>query len=190
MANLRDQGYPSSSTTRRRPGLQPRVSNYVQGSGEVNKSEIPSGYQQSYPKINADQLMDDNATAYAEALNKALNVSKAPINVEGRTVLFEPDYNWGKWTDTTYTARTPQGTRLGFANHYHDFNPSGVNGYSAGIDNLYGLGEDYISKEFNLPLGVTASMEYDGDGTLSGNLEVPQRNYYIQALANLLRGQR
>lgn len=142
------------------------------------------------PRIESEQLYNDNAQKVGTLINAMMKAKNIPVEVNGQTNLFSPDYNWGKWTDTTYSARTPDGTRLGFANKYHDFNPSGMNGYSVGVDNLYGLGEDYKYKEYNLPLGVTASMEYDGDGTLAGSLEVPQRNYYLQALANLLRGQR
>ena len=141
-----------------------------------------------HPNIEVDQLINDKAQAYGSLLNAALKAKNIPVDVSGGTYLYQPDYYWGNWTNTNYTARTPEGTRLGFVNKQHDFNPSGMNSYSAGIDNLYGLGEDYVSKEYNLPLGITASMEYDGDGTLTGNLDVPQKNYYIQALANLLRG--
>lgn len=143
-----------------------------------------------HPRIESEQLYNDNAQKVGMLLNAVLKQKNIPIDIHGHTELFTPDYNWGKWTDKTYSAWTPNGTRLGYASKDHDFNPSGMNQYSAGIDNLYGLGENYVNKEYSLPLGVTASMEYDGDGTLAGSLEVPQRNYYLQALANLLRGQR
>lgn len=142
------------------------------------------------PIIESDQLINDKAEKYGMLLNAAMKATNLPVNVNGNTQLFSPDYNWGKWTDEMYSAWTPNGTRLGYANKYHEFNPSGNNGYSVGIDNLYGLGEDYVNKEYNLPLGIRASMEYDGDGTLSAGLDVPQKGYYLKALANLLRGQR
>lgn len=183
-SNLRDRGYPSSVTTTRSAGQQPRVARQLSGTATgLNKGASTN----STPKVEVDQLYNDNAQKVGTLINAMMKAKNIPVEVNGQTNLFSPDYNWGKWTDTTYSARTPDGTRLGFANKYHDFNPSGMNGYSVGVDNLYGLGDDYVNKEYNLPLGITASMEYDGDGTLSGSLEVPQRNYYLQALANLLR---
>lgn len=162
-----------------------RPKNKLQGTATGFQKGKSTG---DYPQVNSDQLINDKADTYSQLLTAAMKMSGNPLEVKGSTYLYQPDYNWGKWTNTNYSAWMPNDTRLGYLNKSHDFNPTGKNSYSAGIDNLYGLGEDYISKEYDLPLGVKASVEYDGDGTLSGNLDIPQKQYYLAALANLLRG--
>jgi hypothetical protein len=151
-----------------------------------------TGFDKGQPlnehRINdVDQLINDNADKGAKLLSAMMKKANVPLNVKGGTYLYQPDYNWGDWTNTSFDAYTPNGTRLGYVNKTHPFNPAEPNEYSAGVDNLYALGDKYVSKELNLPLGINAYGEYDGDGTLSASLEVPQKQYYLQALANLLR---
>lgn len=162
-----------------------RPKNVLEGTATGFQKGASTG---DHPNVEADQLIKDSAQNKATLANAVLKRTNLPLNVTGSTYLFRPDYYWGDWTDTTYTARTPNNTRLGYASKIHNFNPAQADEYSAGIDNLYGLGENYVSKSYDLPLGITASMEYDGDGTLGGSLEIPQKQYYLAALMNLLRG--
>lgn len=185
--NLRDKGYPSS-TKMINPPVKPRVAKKATGKATGGyKKEIPEGtteYWQSRPRTEVDKLIDDKAEAYANAVNKALKVAKSPLSVEGSTYLYMPDYNWGKRTVASYRADAPGHGRIGFASKEHPFDPGKPNVYSAGID-LADSGDIVAEKEYKLPLGITANVGLD-DGTLYGDLAVPQKQYYINALAKLL----
>ena len=185
--NLRDKGY-SSSTKMINPPVKPRVAKKAAGTATGGyKKEIPEGtteYWQSRPSTQVDKLIDDKAEAYANAVNKALRTANVPLDVEGDTYLYQPDYNWGKKTISTQRVYAPVRGRLGFVSKEHPFDPGQPNIYRAGID-IADSGDFVGEKEFNLPLGITANVGL-GDGTLYGNVTVPQRQYYVNALANLL----
>ena len=71
--------------------------------------------------------------------------------------------------------------RLGFvSNEMRD----GGRRYGIGIDNVGSPYRGVLDKKINLPIG-TIDYGYDGDTVAAG---ITPNNYYIQALANLLRG--
>ena len=83
-----------------------------------------------------------------------------------------------------YDLRDHANNRLAFVNR--DATPSRM-GYYAGIDNLNPIfGDREVNKDIATPIG-NVNLAYDGD-TASVGLELNKDNYYIQALANLLRG--
>jgi len=80
--------------------------------------------------------------------------------------------------------------RLGFVQAQNYANPQIPNYYGAGIDNLNALlGNNTYAGEYNLPLGMTGELEYDGD-TLAGGVNVPSKEYYIAALLDMLNNKR
>lgn len=171
-----------------------RVPNRIEGTGEgLFKREIPVDYNAgspwatSRPRLEVDPLVYDPQQNYVDAINKAFNVTKTPLNIDHYGNYLQVDHNWDNFVDKSNHLRTPNGTRLGYAHSTDNLNPAQPDFYGAGIDNLTPvLGDNYYSKSYNLPLGMTADIEYDGDGTLAGGINVPSRQYYAAALMNLL----
>ena len=183
--NLRDQGYPGTTTT---PKIKTRTAKKASGKAQGQyKKEItePEYKKQAYPKYDVDQVVNDKAAALSDAANAVLGKTSLPLTTSGGTNLIQPDYNWGNFTDATIAVRTPN-NRLGYVGKNHYFDPNQPDTYVAGIDNLYALGETPYEKNINLPLGITADVGYDGDGTVYGDVNVPQHQYYVNALMNLL----
>jgi len=193
MANLRDKGYPSSASVKRDAGKQPRVARQLSGTATgFQKREIPEGTEQWYqsrPRAESQQLVDDKAEVYANALNSLLQKSGTGLTANGSTTFYKPDYNWGKWTNADINVRTPNDNRLAYAHKTHNYNPANNDMVTAGVDvdNFISALDDVdIYNERQLPLGINAFGGVES-GTVYGGLEYPQAKYYLAALANLLR---
>lgn len=166
-----------------------RERNVVSGTGEdLYKREIPYGsdqWAQTRPRPEIDPLVNDPQQAYVDAINSALQKVNSPAQVSHYGNYFQTDHNWDNSVDNFNILGTPE-KRLGFTQSINNLNPAQPDYYGAGVDNLAPvLGDNYWNKEYKLPLGITANVEYDGD-TLAGGLDIPSRQYYLAALANML----
>ena len=191
--NLRDKGYPGTTKS---PRMKTRTARVVPGTAQIpQKAEIPEGteqWEQAQPSWNYDQIANDRTAAYSKALNYALKKANIPLETGGSTMLYEPDYNWGKYTESIGSLWTNDDDpkRLGFASHIHNFDPQQPDTYHVGTDifeplleNTYHNGQ---SKSFKLPLGIQGKVGIE-DGVLYGTADVPQKQYYLGALLNMLR---
>ena len=167
-----------------------RNAQYADGQAEgLFKREIPRDsiqWAQSRPRVDVNELLDDKQQAYVDALNTVLQAANLQVDHHSNTV--EPDYNWGNSVNTMNALRNSDEERLAFLNAIQNANPAEPDYYGAGVDNLNAiLGDNYYQKQYDLPLGITGELEYDGD-TLSGGLNVPSKEYYTARLLDLLRG--
>lgn len=191
MANLRDKGYPSSARTTPVRSRSPRK---VSGTGEgLFKREIPVDYSAgspwatSRPRMEIDPLLNDKQEAYVNVVNSALNASRSPLHINHSANYRQVDHNWDNQVDRYNSVNLPDDTRLAYTHSIDNLNPEQPDYYGAGIDNLDAiLGENYYTKTYQLPFNMSADIEYDGDGTLAGGLNVPSKQYYVAALMNLL----
>ena len=169
-----------------------RNAQYADGQAEgLFKREIPRDsiqWAQSLPILDGGPLLNDKQQAYADALNAILQATNVPVQVQHSRTLVEPDYNWGNYVDNMNSLRNSDDERLAFLHSIQNANPAEPDYYGAGVDNLNAiLGDNYYQKQYDLPLGITGELEYDGD-TLSGGLNVPSKQYYAARLLDLLRG--
>lgn len=177
MANLRDKGYPQSRTERANQGDKRNavMTNNTpvmtfRGSQYMGDNTVPSQTQTAIDKL---------ITAYN---NRAFGIPNAPM-LSNSAFDYVDDNTDSRALDSTIALRNHAGSRLGFAGK--NTIDGGNTRYSVGVDNLP-FGENTYNGSLNLPFG-TLDAEYDGDGTAVLGFESNPNNYYIRALASLLR---
>lgn len=174
MANLRDKGYPSAKEYRpnRSDKRNALMTGDTSGAFYAGTQPISSGFKEN-------DALKKLVTAYN---GKAFGVPNAPMLSYG-SFDFVDDNTDSRGYDSALAIRAHDGNRLGFLGK--NFVDGGNTYYNVGVDNLP-FGENTYNRAVNTPFG-NLEFEYDGDGTASLSLE-GKPNYYIQALANLLRG--
>jgi len=164
-----------------------------------------------YGFVSKDRAYDDNAkTRYGIGIDNMGNPYRGASDNELKTLLGTLDYGYDG--DTVYGGFTPnfyagggnsplpgggdESTAYAGLGDYqlraNRFSPQGENP-------LYAMGLNFpddtripdVYKSFNTPLGELSLGTNDGNPNIGGSFQPNDRtNYYIQALANLLRGQR